>query len=229
MVDDPRGKGLSLGVVESIGHIALVCGVDTMVKAANVDILGTQASGGGRLAVWIVGDLAAVSTAVSTVAQQLGMGDVKSVVIASPRNEVLSLASGDSSSAEESQDERNYTDSALGFVETVGFVPLVSAIDKMLKAANVRFVGVQRSGGGVLTALFTGEIAAIRFAVDSGYEAARASGTALGSAIIAHPDLRLQKNFSRVLTQYQIGHDGEASLPSAMKPLEGTKGDLKRK
>lgn len=191
----------SIGVIETVGQLALVCASDAMVKAADVSVFGCQCSGGGRVAVWVRGELSAIRTAVDAARQALvQLGEVWSVVLASPSPATIQLAEDPNSSLAESMHEDGL---ALGFVETIGFVPLVAAVDKMVKAAHVDVVGVARSGGGVLTAMLTGDIAAVRFAIDVGYDAAVDVGQALGSGIIARPDRQICANL--VYNRAQIG------------------------
>lgn len=76
--------------------------------------------------------------------------------------------------------------SALGFVETKGFVALVEATDAMLKAANVRVVRYERVGGGLVTVCIQGDLGAVRVATDAGVAAANRMGPAT-SVVLASP------------------------------------------
>lgn len=76
--------------------------------------------------------------------------------------------------------------SALGFVETRGFVALVEATDAMLKAANVRVVKYERVGGGLVTVCIQGDLGAVRVATDAGVAAATRMGQAT-SVVLASP------------------------------------------
>ena len=49
---------------------------------------------------------------------------------------------------------------ALGMIETKGLVALIEASDAMLKAANVTFIGWQKIGSGLVTAMVVGDVAA---------------------------------------------------------------------
>ena len=55
-----------------------------------------------------------------------------------------------------------------GFIEVVGYIPAVAAADAMVKAADVALAGCEVIGGGYVTVAVTGEIGAIRTAVDAG-------------------------------------------------------------
>ncbi|MDE4769214.1 BMC domain-containing protein, partial [Klebsiella pneumoniae] len=49
---------------------------------------------------------------------------------------------------------------ALGMIETRGLVALIEASDAMVKAARVKLVGVKQIGGGLVTAMVRGDVAA---------------------------------------------------------------------
>ena len=49
---------------------------------------------------------------------------------------------------------------ALGMIETRGFAAMVEAADAMVKAAKVDLVGFEKIGGGYVTAIVRGDVAA---------------------------------------------------------------------
>ena len=57
---------------------------------------------------------------------------------------------------------------ALGMIETRGFAAMVEAADAMVKAAKVDLIGFEKIGGGYVTAIVRGDVAACRAAVDAG-------------------------------------------------------------
>ena len=61
---------------------------------------------------------------------------------------------------------------ALGMIETKGFVSLVEAVDAMMKAANVQFLGWDKVGSGLVSAFVSGDVAAVKAATDAGAAAA---------------------------------------------------------
>ncbi|MDX1682090.1 MAG: BMC domain-containing protein [Phycisphaeraceae bacterium] len=77
--------------------------------------------------------------------------------------------------------------SAIGMVETRGLVALIEASDAMLKSANVKMVGWDRVGAGLVTTFVTGDVAAVKAAVDAGAEAAGRVGEVAGVHVIARP------------------------------------------
>ena len=76
---------------------------------------------------------------------------------------------------------------ALGMVETKGFVAMVEAADAMCKAADVRLVGYEKVGAGLVTAIVRGEIAAVVAAVEAGAAAARRLGEVTAAHVIPVP------------------------------------------
>lgn len=65
----------ALGMVETKGLIAAIEAADTMVKAANVELVGYEKIGGGFVTVMVRGDVGAVKAAAESggqAAQRLG-------------------------------------------------------------------------------------------------------------------------------------------------------------
>jgi len=76
---------------------------------------------------------------------------------------------------------------AIGLVETRGQVPAIEAADAMVKAANVDMVGYESVGGGLVTAIVRGDVAAVRAATDAGSAAAAKVGDVVSVHVIAKP------------------------------------------
>ena len=76
---------------------------------------------------------------------------------------------------------------ALGMVETKGFVGMVEAADTMLKAARVDLVGYERIGGGYVTIIVRGDVAAVKLAVECGARAAEKVGRLISTHIMPRP------------------------------------------
>jgi len=76
---------------------------------------------------------------------------------------------------------------ALGMIETRGFAAMVEASDAMVKAAKVEFVSYERIGGGYVTAIVRGDVAAVRAALDAGGRAAERVGEVISVHIIPRP------------------------------------------
>ena len=54
------------------------------------------------------------------------------------------------------------TTEALGMIETKGMIGSVEAADAMVKAANVRLIGKERVGGGLVTVFVRGDVGAVK-------------------------------------------------------------------
>lgn len=76
---------------------------------------------------------------------------------------------------------------ALGMIETKGFVGLVEASDAMVKAARVELVGYEKIGGGYVTAIVRGDVAAVKAAVEAGSRAAEKVGQLVSVHVIPRP------------------------------------------
>lgn len=84
---------------------------------------------------------------------------------------------------------------ALGMIETKGFISLVEAVDAMLKAANVTFVGWDKVGSGLVSAFVTGDVAAVKAATDAGAAAAQRVGEVVAVHVIPRPHADLEGIF----------------------------------
>jgi len=79
-------------------------------------------------------------------------------------------------------------DDALGMIETRGFAAMVEGADAMVKAAKVDLIGYEQIGGGYVTAIVRGDVAACRAAVDAGARAAEKIGEVVSTHVIPRPN-----------------------------------------
>jgi len=84
---------------------------------------------------------------------------------------------------------------ALGLVETRGLVGMIEAADAMCKTADVVFVGWQRVGAGLVTAIVRGDVGSVKAATDAGAAAARRVGELVGVHVIPNPDTGVEDVF----------------------------------
>jgi len=86
---------------------------------------------------------------------------------------------------------------ALGLVETIGLVGAIKAADAMVKSANVKLVGYEKIGSGLITVMVRGDVGATKAATDAGAAAARKVGEVVSVHVIPRPhedvDLLLQQ------------------------------------
>lgn len=76
---------------------------------------------------------------------------------------------------------------ALGMIETKGFAAMVEASDAMVKAARVELVGYEKIGGGYVTAIIRGDVAAVKAALDAGARSAEKVGEVVSVHLIPRP------------------------------------------
>ena len=76
---------------------------------------------------------------------------------------------------------------ALGMIECRGFAAMVEAADAMVKAAKVELVSMEKTGGGYVTAVVRGDVAAVKAAVDAGIRGAEKVGEVVATHVIARP------------------------------------------
>lgn len=76
---------------------------------------------------------------------------------------------------------------ALGLIETKGLVGAVEASDAMVKAANVVLIGKVLVGGGLVTVMVKGDVAAVKAATDAGAAAAQKVGELRSVHVIPRP------------------------------------------
>jgi microcompartment protein CcmL/EutN len=82
--------------------------------------------------------------------------------------------------------------SAVGLVETRGYVGLVEASDAMVKAARVVLTRYERIGSGYVTTIVRGDVGAVKAAVAAGEEAARRVGELVATHVIPSPHSSLE-------------------------------------
>ncbi|MGQ0721764.1 MAG: ethanolamine utilization microcompartment protein EutM [Candidatus Eiseniibacteriota bacterium] len=78
-------------------------------------------------------------------------------------------------------------------IETRGFAALVEAADAMVKAARVRLVGYEKIGGGYVTAIVRGDVAAVKAATDAGSAAANKVGELVTVHVIPRPHSNVEE------------------------------------
>lgn len=86
---------------------------------------------------------------------------------------------------------------ALGLVETKGLVGAIEAADAMTKSANVRLIGYEKIGSGLVTVMVRGDVGAVKAAVDAGAVAAEKVGQVISQHVLPRP----HKDTEKILPQ----------------------------
>jgi carbon dioxide concentrating mechanism protein CcmO len=177
----------AIGLVETKGLVPVIEAADAMVKAANVQIISYAKAGSGLATVVVTGDVGAVRAAVDSGANAARrVGAVISVHV------IPSLDSGVAEAfnyGEAKDGEALLSRGALGMIETRGYVAAVEAADAMAKSANVDVRGLEMVGGGLVTVIVSGDVAAVNAATDAGAAAAGRVGEVVSVDVIARPQI----------------------------------------
>ena len=182
----------ALGMIEVVGFVPMIEAADAAAKAATIEIVNKLWIGVGYAIVLFRGDVAAVkaSTDAGTAAAGRLGKIISSHVIPSPHRSLSKplpvgpFAAAPAGKGGKDDDENG---DALGFIETKGMAALISASDAAVKAARVRCLGYQKVGSALVTAVFRGDIAAIKASVDAGASEARRVGELISVHVIPRP------------------------------------------
>jgi ethanolamine utilization protein EutM len=85
--------------------------------------------------------------------------------------------------------------SAIGMIETKGFVAALAAADAMVKAANVTITDRQQVGDGLVAVIISGEVGAVKAATEAGAETASQVGELISVHVIPRPHPELGTHF----------------------------------
>lgn len=82
---------------------------------------------------------------------------------------------------------------ALGMVETYGYIAHIEAADACLKAANVRLIGSERVKGGYMLVKVMGDVGSVKAAIDAARGALEILGFKAVTHVIPRPSQEIQK------------------------------------
>ncbi len=93
---------------------------------------------------------------------------------------------------------------ALGMIETKGLIGAIEAADAMTKAANVTLIGKEKVGSGLITVMVTGDVGAVKAAVDAGAAAAEEVGHLVGVHVIARPHDEIENILKKEIVEKEV-------------------------
>jgi len=173
-----------VGCLETSSIARGVEAADAMLKAAQVRLLVCNPVCPGKYIVMVGGLTAEVQAAVKAGLDVAADTLVDTTVIPRVHPQVI-----ESFTAATMPDKVE----AIGMIETFSLVASVLAGDQAVKSARVDLLEIRlaRALGGKAYVLLTGEVAAVRAALDAGQRAARENGLMLGTTLIPapHPEL----------------------------------------
>lgn len=88
---------------------------------------------------------------------------------------------------------------ALGMIETKGLVAAIEAADAMTKAANVKLVGYEKIGSGLITVMVRGDVGAVKAATEAG----SAAGSQVGEVVSVHVIPRPHMDTEKILPKFE--------------------------
>ncbi|MEA2708597.1 MAG: hypothetical protein QOF78_1198 [Phycisphaerales bacterium] len=198
----------ALGLVELKGWSPTMVALDAMTKAANVVLLQVELNDLYGACIKITGATANVQAAVAAgraAVEQMHVNVETDVIMAPDRaaraaydakpevsplieQEVVHFPRPRSSNPEtEPRQEHPVSEQApfaIGMIETQGLTAVIEAIDTACKAGNVEILGREKLGGGYITVVIKGDVAAVKAAIEAGREKIESMG--LGKLIAAH-------------------------------------------
>jgi microcompartment protein CcmL/EutN len=194
----------ALGLIEITGLSPAMVALDVMDKAATIRLVQVELNDRLGALVKITGDPAAVGAAVRAAESVCATMRVECItdVINAPDDRVWpavesgrefnALLEADviyiprAGAAQKTQREATPVNGpfALGLIETQGLTAVLEALDTAAKAADVEVVGREKLGGGYVTVIVKGDVAAVKAAIEAAR--ARVEETGLGKLIAAH-------------------------------------------
>jgi ethanolamine utilization protein EutM len=82
---------------------------------------------------------------------------------------------------------------ALGMIETRGLTAAIEAADAMTKAAEVKLIGTEKIGSGLVTVMVRGDVGAVKASVEAGTAAASKLGELVATHVIPRPHQDVEK------------------------------------
>ena len=183
--------------------------LDYMDKAADITLLQTESNDFYGVVLKVQGSVANVTAAIAAgkaAAEQMQGKPVATIINRPDERAWTALKSppetspliqqpvvktpGENLPAPSNRKEPAVADSnsfALGFIETQGFTAVFEAIDSACKAANVEVLGKEKLGGGYITVIVKGDVAAVKAAIESGTAKVQGLGKLIASHVIPRP------------------------------------------
>ena len=184
----------SLGFIEAPFLSISAMLAQEAANAANVRILGFEATGNENLLIRLAGDVAQVRAALNAaevLAPKLGVETITTGTIPRPAEgfdpmihfpNASNLLYGGRDQLLPTDHPANPNDpktmkpQAIGILETQGLTAILEATDAMLKAADVKLVGKEKIGAAYVTVIIRGDVAAVTAAIQAGQAAVGSLG-----------------------------------------------------
>ncbi len=174
----------AIGLVEFTSIAQGIEGADIMAKTADVNILVAKTTCPGKYIVLVSGDVSSIQQAVNAGIELGAETVVDSFVIPNVHPSILPAISGVSTLN---------AIKALGIIETYSVASLIEAADAAVKAGDVEplLLHLAFGIGGKSYTILTGEVAAVKAAVEVGSTLASEKGLLIKQVVIPRPAKQL--------------------------------------
>ena len=187
----------ALALLEIPGWSPAMVILDTMEKTAGVRVLQAELNDRPGVCLKMIGmlaDIEAATRAAEALAKSIHIEIVTDIIPSPSDSSRVAYEAGAETNPLIEQavvhiptkrNEKNMSPQssfAVGLIETQGFTAVFEAIDTAVKTANVEVLAREKLGGGYITVVIKGDVAAVRAAIDAG----SAKVTGLGKLIAAH-------------------------------------------
>lgn len=174
----------ALGLIETLGMVPAIYGADSMLKAADVQLISYENVGSTLVTVMVKGDVAAVRASVdagAASASEVGKLTASNVMPRPIRGvgDIVSVHA-----VEDGDVNWDARPKAMGLIETFGIVFVLEAADAMMKTADVELIGYENVASGYISVLVQGDVAACKSAVEAGVKAVEAMGASVYSSVV---------------------------------------------
>ena len=191
----------SIGILETNGWTAGMVACDAMAKSANVSVIQVEWNDMLGAVLKIFGSPSDVQSAIEAGAsaaksmQQYRSShfihspdrDALRAILSPPEFNALIEQAVVKQPLSESEIMSNANGQALGFIETQGFTAVFEAIDTACKAASVDVIGKEKLGGGYVTVVIRGDVAAVSAAIEAAKPKVEGLGKLIACHVIARP------------------------------------------
>lgn len=190
----------ALALIEIGGWSPAMVVLDAMEKTADVRVIQTELNDSPGVCLKLYGPLASIEAATRAAgetARGMGTAIVAHVIPnPSPLSSAAYVAPADFNplieqltvqNPDTTMDNQTQASFAVGLIETQGFTAVFAAIDAALKTAAVEVLAREKLGGGYITVLIKGDVAAVQAAVDAGKARVEGLGRLVAAHVIASP------------------------------------------
>ncbi len=209
---------LAVGILEVQGFTPAMLALDAMEKGASISIAQAELNDFLGTVIKVVGELDQVIAAIEagrSMVDRLGIRPIATVINQPNPNAyqnailskqemspllqqhvVIGPVENDLDSNVQISEEIQMVEAksaALGFIETQGFTAVFEAIDAACKAANVEVIAKEKLGGGYVTVVIRGDVAAVHAAVEVGKARVEGLGKLIAAHVIPRPSTHVLK------------------------------------